>query len=97
MTLSQDDIIRRAAINQLICHFNLEGDAFAQQHKINFADYFAKELKTLKQHQADGLLKIDNNNLLVTPAGRLLIRSICMVFDAYLDQDSIGKSFSRII
>lgn len=97
MTLSQDDLIRRAAINQLICHFSLDGDFFAKQHKINFANYFAKELNLLKQHQADGLLKKEGNQLEVTPAGRLLIRSICMVFDAYLDQESIGKAFSRII
>lgn len=97
MTLSQDDLIRRAVINQLICHFHLDGETFSQQHDINFADYFAKELTLLKQHQTDGLLKIDNNNLVVTPAGRLLIRSICMVFDAYLDQDTLGKAFSRII
>ncbi len=97
MTLSQDDLIRRAAINQLICHFYLDGEAFGKEHSIHFADYFAKELAGLKQHQADGLLNIEKNTLKVTPAGRLLIRSICMVFDAYLDQDSIGKAFSRII
>jgi len=97
MTLSQDDLIRRAAINQLICHFYLDGDAFAKQHKINFTDYFAKELNLLKQHQSDGLVHIQGNNLEVTPAGRLLIRSICMIFDAYLDHDTLGKAFSRII
>lgn len=97
MTLSQDDLIRRAAINQLICHFYLDGNAFGAAQGIDFENYFAKELAGLKQHQADGLLYIENNVLKVTPAGRLLIRSICMVFDAYLDQDSIGKAFSRII
>lgn len=97
MTLSQDDLIRRAAINQLICHFHLDGDIFAQKYLINFASYFAKELASLKQQQTDGLLKIEGNKLDVTPAGRLLIRSICMVFDAYLDQSLIGQAFSRII
>lgn len=97
MTLSSDDLIRRAAINQLICHFYLDGNAFGAAHGINFAEYFAKELAGLKQHQVDGLLNIENKVLKITPAGRLLIRSICMVFDAYLDQNLIGKAFSRII
>jgi oxygen-independent coproporphyrinogen-3 oxidase len=34
--------------------------------------------------------------LRVLPAGRLLIRNICMVFDAYLDAAASGR-FSRVI
>ena len=97
LQLSQDDLIRRAAINQLICHFELDGEAFGKEHSIDFANYFAKELEHLKQHQKDGLVVIQDQHLAVTPAGRLLVRSICMVFDAYLDQTSLGKAFSRII
>jgi len=97
LQLNQDDLIRRAAINQLICHFELDGEAFGRQHGIQFADYFAKELNNLQQHQADGLLDIQGSHLVVSPAGRLLIRSICMVFDRYLDQKGLGKAFSRII
>ncbi|SFX23890.1 oxygen-independent coproporphyrinogen III oxidase [Marinospirillum alkaliphilum] len=97
MRLTDDDLIRRAAINQLICHFELDGASFGATHNIDFDQYFAKELKQLQQHQQDGLLHIKGNQLLVTPAGRLLIRSICMVFDAYLDQASLGRAFSRII
>lgn len=97
LRLNQDDMIRRAAINQLICHFTLDGDAFGQLHGIHFAEYFAAELQQLQQHQRDGLLQMTGNQLTVTPAGRLLVRSICMVFDAYLDQASLGRAFSRII
>lgn len=97
LKLTQDDVIRRAAINQLICHFELDGDAFGQQHQIAFNDYFADELIRLQQHERDGLLERQGQRLVVTPAGRLLIRSICMVFDAYLDQDQQMQKFSRII
>uniref|UniRef100_UPI003A86605C oxygen-independent coproporphyrinogen III oxidase n=1 Tax=Marinospirillum sp. TaxID=2183934 RepID=UPI003A86605C len=86
LKLKQDDLIRRAAINQLICHFELDGDAFGQTWDLDFSRYFSEELVRLQQHQQDGLLEIQGNHLLVKPAGRLLIRSICMVFDAYLDQ-----------
>jgi oxygen-independent coproporphyrinogen-3 oxidase len=95
--LNRDDLIRRAVINQLICHFKLDGDTFGAQHGIDFADYFARELVQLQQHQRDGLVQIDRNRLQVTPRGRLLIRSVCMTFDHYLNQDALTHSFSRII
>ncbi|SEI78771.1 oxygen-independent coproporphyrinogen-3 oxidase [Allopseudospirillum japonicum] len=97
LTLSAEDQLRRSLINQLICHFELDGDAFAAEHGIDFAEHFAAELGYLKQHQADGLLIRQGNKLQVTPAGRLLIRSICMVFDAYLDHSALQKAYSRII
>ena len=97
LQLTEDDLLRRAAINQLICHFELDGDTFGQEYGIDFGEYFAKELHSLQQHQKDGLLQIQGNHLVVSPAGRLLIRSICMIFDKYLDQSGLGKAFSRII
>jgi oxygen-independent coproporphyrinogen-3 oxidase len=45
--------------------------------------------------QDDGLLKIYPDRLEVQPAGRLLVRNICMVFDRYLKES--GTSFSRVI
>ena len=32
----------------------------------------------------DGLIELDRDRINVLPAGRLLVRSVCMVFDAYL-------------
>lgn len=97
LKLSQDDLTRRKVINQLICHFHLDIPAFNQETGLDFNSYFAKELDQLAQQAADGLIKISANKLEVTPAGRLLIRSICMVFDAYLDTASLTRAFSRII
>lgn len=95
--LNRDDLIRRAAINQLICHFQLDGDTFGAQQGIDFAQYFARELALLQQHQRDGLVEIDHNRLRITSRGRLLVRSICMVFDRYLDQDALEQRYSRVI
>lgn len=97
LQLSAEDLLRRAVINQLICHFHLDYQAFKQQHQIDFSQHFAAELERLQQHQTDGLIKLQPHGIQVTPAGRLLVRSICMVFDAYLDQSNLGKAFSRII
>ncbi|MFK7159821.1 oxygen-independent coproporphyrinogen III oxidase [Marinospirillum sp. MEB164] len=97
LVLTQDDILRRAVINQLICHFALDTQAWSRTWGVAFNDYFASELAALKTHEQDGLIEIRPEGLRVTPAGRLLIRSLCMVFDAYLDQPSLGRAFSRII
>ncbi|WP_114418075.1 oxygen-independent coproporphyrinogen III oxidase [Marinospirillum perlucidum] len=94
---SREDLLRRAVINQLICHFELDFEAFSKEWDINFTEHFASELQSLQQHEKDGLLVMEDQHLWVRPAGRLLIRSICMMFDSYLDQQGLGRAFSRII
>jgi oxygen-independent coproporphyrinogen-3 oxidase len=93
--LCEDDKIRRAVIMQLICHFDLHFSDIEQTLAIHFSDYFADELNALKPMQADGLLTVNDEGIKVLPAGRLLIRNICMVFDRYLAQKQ--QQFSRVI
>jgi oxygen-independent coproporphyrinogen-3 oxidase len=45
--------------------------------------------------QTDGLLIISTDKIEVLPAGRLLIRNICMIFDRYLTEKS--QQFSKVI
>jgi oxygen-independent coproporphyrinogen-3 oxidase len=45
--------------------------------------------------ERDGLLEIDQKSMHVMPKGRLLIRNICMTFDAYLK--GATSSFSKVI
>lgn len=94
--LDEDDKLRRAVITQLICHFDLNFARIEQQYSIRFADYFARELEALEPMQADGLLTVSANGIHVLPAGRLLIRNICMIFDRYLAQKN-QQQFSKVI
>jgi len=96
VALNRDDEIRRDVITRLICHFELAFSEVAAQWDIDFADYFAEELAGLADMQSDGLLEMDSEGIRVLPAGRLLIRNICMSFDAYLKQKE-GGSFSKVI
>ncbi|MBI3778019.1 MAG: oxygen-independent coproporphyrinogen III oxidase [Gammaproteobacteria bacterium] len=96
ITLDADDKLRRAIITQLICHFALDLRAVEREHGIRFADYFAAELADLKVMQQDGLLDVDEASIRVRPAGKLLIRNICMVFDRYLRQKR-EQRFSKVI
>ncbi len=96
ITLNADDKLRRRVITDLICHFHLDFAAVERDHGIRFGDYFADELARLRPMAADGLLELGPDHITVLPPGRLLIRNICMVFDAYLKQNQ-GQRYSKVI
>jgi oxygen-independent coproporphyrinogen-3 oxidase len=96
VTLTPDDELRRDVITRLICHFELDFSEVEHQWQIVFADYFSAELALLGDMQNDGLLQLDQQGIRVLPAGRFLIRNICMPFDAYL-QGKQTDSFSKVI
>ena len=95
--LTRDDELRRAVITQLICNFTLDMDAVGREWDIRFGDYFAGELGRLQVMARDGLIAIDDGVIDVLPAGRLLIRNICMVFDRYLGAAGQTARFSKVI
>ncbi len=98
ITLTRDDTIRKAVINELICNFALDYGAIEQAFGISFADYFASELERLQPLAADGLLALTEQGIEVLPPGRMLVRRVCMEFDAYIDHGQLsGNRFSRII
>lgn len=94
--LSDDDVLRREVITQLICHFHLDKGAVAAKYGIDFDDYFAVELEELKAMQDDGLVDLTSERIAVTLAGKLLIRNVCMVFDRYL-RERKNQRFSKVI
>ncbi len=91
-----DDRLRRAVIQQLICHFQLRFADIEQTHGVVFRDYFCALWPELEQLAADGLISLDAQGIEVRPAGRLLVRSLCMLFDRYLN-DQVRQRFSRVI
>lgn len=95
--LNRDDQIRRDVITRLICNFALDYASVERAWGIGFADYFADALPDLVPMQDDGLLEADGKGIEVLPRGRLLIRNICMVFDAYLAAKQGPVGFSKVI
>lgn len=95
--LNRDDLIRRDVITRLICHFTLKMADVGKQWGIDFRDYFADELNKLGAMQEDGLVEIGDQSIDVKPKGRLLIRNICMQFDAYINTQEAKGSFSKVI
>jgi oxygen-independent coproporphyrinogen-3 oxidase len=97
VTVSNDDLVRKRVIFDLICHFELSIDSIESDYHIDFNNYFADELEMLAPFVADGLVKITSRDIQVTGRGRLLIRNICMLFDAYVNELHMINSFSKVI
>ncbi len=97
LTLNRDDLIRRDVITRLICNFQLSMPTVEAAWDIVFADYFADALKRLEVMVGDGLLQIEDGTIRILPRGRLLVRNICMAFDAYLANKSGPIGFSKVI
>jgi len=94
--LTADDAVRRDAIMALICEKRLDMTVFSREHQLDFSRYFRSELDVLRAMAADGLLSVGPDVIQVLPAGALLLRNICMVFDTYLPGRE-SQRFSRAI
>lgn len=94
--LTEEDHLRRAVINQLICHFQLDFEALRQRFGIEPASHFAAELTELQPMVEDGLIELNEQGIRVLNRGRLLIRRVCMVFDQYLNAGTQIR-YSKVI
>jgi oxygen-independent coproporphyrinogen-3 oxidase len=95
--LSADDLLRRDVIQALMCHCSVSFAAIESRHGIAFRDYFAQELEALEPLAADGLVTTTQEAVTVTPRGRLLVRTVAMVFDRYLREQRERGRYSRVI
>jgi len=96
--LDAEDLLRRDVISALMCRFELDFARVGERHEVDFERHFAAELADLEPMARDGLVEIGRRGMTVTPAGRLLIRNLCMVFDAYRRAAAPGAAgFSKVI
>ena len=97
VSLTTEDRLRRSIIESIMCHGEVNFDHFESNYAIDFNDHFALELGGIERLEKDGLLKISDEGFRATPEGRLLLRSIAMVFDEYLQSVENTPRFSRVI
>jgi oxygen-independent coproporphyrinogen-3 oxidase len=95
--LTPDDLVRRAVIQALTCHFRLSIESIELAYLVDFRRYFAEELADLRRLARDGLVELESDWITVTPRGRLLVRAICMVFDRYLREREARAAYSKVI
>ncbi|GLX80794.1 oxygen-independent coproporphyrinogen III oxidase [Thalassotalea eurytherma] len=97
IALTKDDLIRGDVIRELMCNLFLDKQSIEQKHDICFDQYFAQELISLQTFIDDGLVDNAQTTIMVSPRARLLIRNICMSFDAYMKRHLNQQRFSRVI
>jgi oxygen-independent coproporphyrinogen-3 oxidase len=83
LRLTAEDKLRRDVIMALMCRDGLRFADIEAAHGIRFTEHFAAELGHLGLLEEDGLVRREADGIRVTPSGRLLLRAIAMVFDAY--------------
>ncbi|HEY6892860.1 MAG TPA: oxygen-independent coproporphyrinogen III oxidase [Rhodanobacteraceae bacterium] len=96
-TLDADDRLRRDIIQKLMCEFRLDFASFERQYGLRFEDGFATELAALDAMIGDGLVRRSADGIDVTPRGRMLVRSVAMVFDRHLREARERARYSRVI
>ncbi|MCO4800120.1 MAG: oxygen-independent coproporphyrinogen III oxidase [Colwelliaceae bacterium] len=97
VSLSKDDVIRGEVIRELMCNLHLDKNIISEKYSIDFDQYFAEDLPLLQTFIDDGLVEDTTDFIKVDQKARLLIRIICMSFDAYMKQHINQQRFSRVI
>ncbi len=104
MRLSDDDVLRADLIQQLMCQGEISIGSLERRHAIGFGVYFADDLARLRVLEEDGLVRLESDRIVATEQGRLMLRSIAMCFDHYLQNPmsitaarTPGVGFSRAI
>ena len=97
LELTPDDLVRRAVIQALACHFRVSLESIELSHLLDFGKYFAAELSDLHKLAQDGLVELSPDWIVVTSKGRLLVRAVCMVFDRYLRERQVRAGYSKVI
>ncbi len=88
---TNEDLLRRAVINRILCHGLLRKSEIAREFGIDFDQTFAPELARLVPFVNDGLLDMEGDIIQTSLLGRIFIRNIAMVFDPYLEQQKLDS------
>lgn len=97
LTLSREDLVRRAVIMALMCQGQLEFEAINLAWLIDFKSLFAKELVQLQALESQSLVLLSDAGIQVTALGWFFVRAVAMLFDRYAQQDPQRSRFSKII
>ena len=97
LSLSRDDLVRRAVIMALMCQGRVDYESIELAHLVNFQQYFSQEMQEIDRLAGLGLVQREPDGLRVTAVGWYFVRAVAMVFDRYLQTDRNRERFSKII
>jgi len=95
--LNRDDEIRARVIEEIMCVGSVDWRAVGELFGIDPVTYFSSEQADLARFASSGIITSSAERLTVSPQGRLLLRAVAMVFDAYknIKREQV-ITFSRI-
>ena len=82
VALTDDDRFRGEIIERLMCDFDVDLAQVCARHGRDLAD-LDDTRPGLADLAADGLLTMEGDRVIVTEAGRLVVRTLCALFDIY--------------
>lgn len=88
VALGPDDIFRAEIIERLMCDFRVDLADVAGCHGRKLAE-LGDAYAGLAEMEADGIVSLEGPIIAVTEDGRDFVRSVCAVFDRYLDRDGV--------
>ena len=95
ITLSEEDYARRSMIQSVMCNLHLDYADFSQAYPTIFPAVLESIRPHLPDLEKDGLIGCSSAGFEVTERGRLFLRNIAMIFDAYLGKDQ--AKYSRTV
>jgi oxygen-independent coproporphyrinogen-3 oxidase len=97
--VSAEDKLRRSVINRLLCHCVVVKSEIERDFGIVFDEHFASELAALRELEQDGLVRTSSDRIEVAALGRIFLRNVAMVFDAYLNKSGAEakQTFSKTL
>lgn len=96
LVLDRDDQLRRALIERLMCEGRVDLGPLEDEFEILAQIYFADELAALAAIPDLASYDRATHAIETTPLGRLLVRNVCMAFDAYARPEATQR-FSTTI
>ncbi|MFG1281715.1 oxygen-independent coproporphyrinogen III oxidase [Xanthobacter autotrophicus] len=92
--LSADDRLRAELIERLMCDLEVDVEAVCARHGMD-AGSLAPALDRLDRLAQEGFVRIHGSRVRVPERGRLLVRKVASVFDAYFSDS--GCQYSRAV
>lgn len=95
LLLSDDDRLRQYMIEELMCNgvLHFAGERFGEAP----GAVISAERDKLAPLAADGLIELQPDRMVVTQKGRMFLRNIAVVFDAWVQQGGQKPMFSRAV
>jgi oxygen-independent coproporphyrinogen-3 oxidase len=91
IVLSEDDQLRRAIIEQIMCYFTVDPFAVAIEMAVDPTTLTDAE-PALRELESDGLIDRDGDRITVTKRGRPFVRAVAAAFDAWLPHGAARHS-----